>query len=80
MRVGQVTNGFADAQISAIKINVAKQLQRSCGQIAARRIKDRVVVGKWHVLQPAVDDILVKRGPAAIATLKAELPSKRAAE
>ena len=38
------------------------------------------MIGKRHVLQPAVDDVLVKRGPAAIATLKAELPSKRAAE
>ena len=78
MRVGQVTNGFADAQIFAIKINVAKELQRSRGQIAAGRIEDRVMIGKRHVLEPAVDDVLVERGPAAIAALKAELPGQRA--
>src|SRR5205823_4384241 len=66
------------ARIFPVEIDVAKQFQRSRSQIAASRIEDRVVIGKRHILQPAIDHVLVECGPAAIAALKAELPGQSA--
>src|SRR5204862_5980475 len=51
----------------------------ACSQIAACWIENRIVVGKWHVFEPRRRHFFVKRGPAAVVTLEAELPTKRTA-
>ena len=63
-----------------IKIDVTKKLKRARGQIAARWIENRVVVGEGHVFQPRGCHVFIERGPAAILALETQLPSNCPAE
>src|SRR5207247_10962795 len=76
----QILHAIAHAPLLGIETNVTKQLQRPCSQIAACWIENRIVVGKWHVFEPRRRHFFVKRGPAAVVTLEAELPTKRTAK
>ena len=66
--------------IVPVEVDVTEKLERARRQIAAGRIENRVVIGKGHVFEPTVDHVLVEGGPAAIATLEAQLPGQSALE
>ena len=66
-----------DATRLRIETDVAEQLQRARGQIAASWIENRVVIRERHVFQPGCRDIFIERSPAAIAALETKLPIER---
>ena len=63
-----------------IVTDVAEQLERATGEVAASGVENRVVIGKWDILEPMLGDIPVKRRPAAVAALEGEQPVQRALE
>src|SRR2546430_7295384 len=48
----QIMNRVADAADFRIETDVAEQFERACGEIAARRIENRVVIRERHVFEP----------------------------
>src|SRR5207248_10110801 len=80
LRLDQVTDRLADRALFRVEIDVAKQLERACRQVAAGRVENGVVIGERHVFKPMLRDILVERRPAAVPALEAELPRDRALE
>src|SRR4029077_15974470 len=80
LRFYQILNRIPDATCLFIKTNVAEQLKRARGKIAACRIQNGVVVCKRHVFQPGGSNIFVERCPAAVAALETELPTQRPPE
>src|SRR5204862_6466916 len=76
----EISERFLHTSVAAIEVEVTQKFERARSQIAAGRIQNRVVIGEGHIFQPAVDHVLVERGPSAVATLKAQLPSQSAFE
>src|SRR5207302_10961662 len=74
----QIVNRIPDATRLRIETDVAEQLQCAGGQIAASWIENRVVIRERHIFQPRGGNIFIKRRPAAIAALEAELPAESA--
>ena len=74
--IDQVADRVADRTLFRVEVNVTEKLESARGEIAAGRIKDGVVIGERHVLEPAIHYILIECGPAAVATLEAKLPGK----
>src|SRR5207244_7959315 len=72
----QIPNRALYARIVLVEVDVTEKLKCPRRQIAASRIQNRVVIGEGHIFKPAVNQILVESGPAAIATLKFSCQAK----
>src|SRR5204863_3995019 len=76
--IDQILDRVTNAADFRIEIDVAEQLQGARGQIAAGRIKNRVMVRERHVLEPWRGDVLVECRPTAVAALETHLPVESA--